>query len=196
MFFYLNKSFIHKIIDQEEKILKIEEKNIFDNIHKSMFLPEQCFINYSYNDELINELYQRIKEEKKEIKKLILYILFQIMLDNYINLINPNDSFTSEELENLSKEIKDSINEYFPTLSIVKITFEAKNEIDIEDIYIKIINSLIKDKKLEDYDYSKNIIVDLENMELTYNIYSELKNVLDNDNEKDFLSTYSFQNFE
>ena len=203
-FFYLNKSFIHKIIDQEEQILKIEEKNIIDNIHKSMFLlslaikSEKYFVNYSYNDELINKLYQRIKEEKKEIKKLILYILFQIILDNYKNLNNPDDSFTSEDLENFSKEVKDSINEYFPSLNIFKITFEPKNEIDIEDVYIKIISSLIKDKKLEDYEYSKNIIeqLDLENIELTHNIYSELKKVLDNDNEKDFLNIYRFKNFE
>ena len=203
-FFYLNKSFIHKIIDKEEQILKIEEKNIFDNIHKSMFLlslaikSEKYFVNYSYNDELINKLYQRIKEEKKEIKKLILYILFQIILDNYKNLNNPDDSFTSEDLENFSKEVKDSINEYFPSLNIFKITFEPKNEIDIEDVYIKIISSLIKDKKLEDYEYSKNIIeqLDLENIELTHNIYSELKKVLDNDNEKDFLNIYRFKNFE
>ena len=61
----------------------------------------------------------------------------------------------------------------------------------IDYIYIEIINSLIKKRKFEDYDYICNIIelLDIENINITKTMYEELSKVL-NSNEsyvKDYM---------
>ena len=205
MFLYSNKSTIHKILNEEDKIVRIKEENLDNYNMKSLFYlaldikGEEYFINYSYSDVIIKNIYSIIKKENKPFRKFMLSIIYDVMLDNYQNLDNSEDSITSEELDKISKEIKSSINDQLQNLEILESDKELPKEIDIENFYIKITIYLIKKRKIENFEYTKDIMeqLDLENIELTNKIYTELKKVFDdNEGKEDYLAHYRIKNFD
>ena len=211
MALYLNKTKINQILYEEDKIIPIKNESMNKDCLKSMFylvlaIKNQNFIiNYSYESALIKKLYLIIKNEKNELKKYILYFLFDIILDNYQELNNTEESFSSDELEKISEEIKSHIEEQKQFLNnITKINIisneqdKEKELNEIEEIYINIVISLIKNKKLDDYEYSKDIMeqLDLENIELTNKMYEEIKKLFDENIKEDYINYYQFKNID
>ena len=67
---------------------------------------------------------------------------------------------------------------------------------NIEEIYLKIIISLLEKEKLEDYEYASNIFeqMGLKEINITENIYNELKEIFGSD--KKYIKKYLIKNFE
>ena len=209
MALYLNKTKIDQLLYDEDKIIPIINECMNKDCLKSMFylvlaIKSQNFIiNYSYESVLIKKLYLIIKNEKSGLRKYILYFLFDIMLDNYQELNNTEESFSSDELEKISEEIKSHIEEQKQFLNnITKINIisneqdKEKELNEIEEIYNNIVISLIKNKKLDDYEYSKDIMeqLDLDNIELTNKIYEEIKKLFDDKKKEDYINNYQIKN--
>ena len=204
MFFYFNKTTIHKILEAEDKIINIEANMINQQSLKSLFYlalaikNEKFVINYAYNKIFINDLYMIAKSEKSSLKQLLFYIFFDIILENYKQLDKTEDSISGEELDKMTKEIENSINEKYYILENYNITLPPKKEYDFENIYSKIIIYLIMNKKFEEYEYAKNIMeqLDLENIEFTYKIYNELEKFFEDNYNEDFLDDYKIKDME
>ena len=77
-YIYLNRNVIQKILYDEDIILRINNENINYNGIKSLFYialaiyKDRDILNYSYNKIFINDLYEKVKKEENDKKKLIL----------------------------------------------------------------------------------------------------------------------------
>ena len=148
---YLNKNEINDILYNEDKIVPIINECIDNNSLKSIFYlaaainNNKFIINYSYDSSFIKKVYSWIENEKNALKKYILSILFDSILDNYQELSNTEDSTSSEELTKFSEEIKNNIKtpkEIFDEFKInisQKISENQEDISKIENIYNKII---------------------------------------------------------
>ena len=207
-FFYFYKSFIPKILENEDKMIIINEKytnkiNISFLFYLSLIIQDNIIVvNYSYDFYFINNLYNHMNEEKSELKKIIICILFYTII-YYFNCF---DDSNTEKTDEIIKEIKEFlgtqksiINEFNMNLDLdFDSDFDDNNLFNIEDIYSQIIISLIRNKKFENYDSTKNIMddLDLENIEITSIIYENLKNEFDQNSEADYIKDYKINNFE
>ena len=89
---YLNKNEINDILYTEDKIVPIINECIDNNSLKSIFYlaaainNNKFIINYSYDSSFIKKVYSWIENEKNALKKYILSILFDSILDNSMPL--------------------------------------------------------------------------------------------------------------
>ena len=202
MVLYLNKTKIDKLLYDEDKVIPILNECMNKDYLKSMFYlvlaikSSQFIINYSYESALIKKVYLRIKDEQKPLRKYISCILFDIILDNYQELNNTEESFSSDEFVRMSEEIENFIKEQRQILQTLNINFLVQNEIiEVENLYNEIIISLIKNKKLDAYEYSKDIMeqLDLNNIELSINMYEALKKLFDEKYKEDYIDNYKIK---
>ena len=206
LLFYLNRIKIQEILDKEDKIVDIDEENINNISLKSLFylslaiLNDSYVINYSYKKDVIMNLYNNIKKEGKNYKKLLLYIIFNILLNNYEQLDTSDDSLTDGEIDEIKNEIKNFLNEQLLILKKSDLFLNKKEDdlLDIENTYSGILIWLIKNRKFEDYKYVEDIMVqlDLENIELTNNMFKEIKKEFDENSKKDYIDNYKIKKFE
>ena len=201
---YLNRFPIQKILLDEDKLLEIKIENINYNGIKSLFYlalsitNDKYVLNYSYGIHFINEIYEKIKEEGNDIKKLILYILLRIIYENYNNLNNTTESNENDNKDETSEEIKDFLDRHFSLLDNFDECGKPIRE-DVEDIYIKIIISLIREKKFDNCNYNTAELLeqlDMENIELTNKMFIAFKKEFDDNSSKEYLDSYKIKNEE
>ena len=202
-FLYFNREYIDKILYQSEKIahFKYDEKN--ENLSFYFYLnllikddPE--ILNYTYDEEYIIKLNNKQKENENKYNKLILSKIIIELANDYKETF---DYFNNEDEKKYNKIINDNLNiiqNYNNLIKELDIIW-TKEDIcskNLEEIYILIINSLIKRRKFEDYEYTYNIInqLDLENINITKLMFKELYNIL-NSNE-DYINDYIILNEE
>ena len=205
-FFYLNRIKIEKILNEEDKIIEINKEDINYISLKSLFylsldiLNDRNVINYSYKKDFIIALYSSIKSEEKNLKKLLLYIIFDILFNNYRQIDSSDDSFTDDEQNEFTEEINIFLNQKLSILNEYNLFLDKKENvlIDIENIYSRIIIWLIKNRKFEDYKYVEDIMtqLDLKNIELTNNMFKEIKKEFDENSKEGYIDDYKIKNSE
>ena len=201
-FLYFNRNVIHKILIDGNKIISINQnhKNLSDYFYLSLLLLENPFIiNYKYSIEYILETYQIQKEilSKSYIKKLILAKLVIEIINYFIDLEEEyNEKKRHKEIIKIKNEsilyIKNNIN-IFKDLNI-NITEEIFLQKKIDEIYIMIIISLIKNDKLSDYEYTYNIIsqLNLESININHEMFVTLSKILESD--EIYIKKYKIKN--
>ena len=184
-FIYLYRDWFHKILYDREEIAKIElgeqKKNLYYNFYLNLLIKENPeIINYTYSLDFIKAIN---KERKKTLQKHKLIMFSKIivdLIDNYRETDEYNENEERVELEEIKKE----------NIQIIKNNIEAFKEIDlnlnkddilkkkIDEIYFDVINALISSKKIEDFEYSSNLLeqLDLQNINLTKTIFDGLMN--------------------
>ena len=203
-FLYFNRINIHNILYNEDKLIpiKYDEKNnhLSYFFYLSLLIMENInIINYYFSIDYIKEIYKE-KINKNNKYKLIIFSKFIIELINNYRGINEFYENENNKLEFIKIE-NESKNNIKNNIYIFKEIDLDINEKDIklkkiEEIYILIINALIKKRKFEDYEFTYNIInqLDLENINITYLMFKELYNIL-NSNE-DYIIDYIIFNEE
>ena len=149
-------------------------------------------INFEFSIDIIKNIIKLKIKDSSEIKKII---LSKIVID----LINSYEGFNlnSDELKDIN--IKTSLDILKNSCDIFKkMNIEIKNNIKnikLEEIYIKIIISLIENRKLEDYNYAYDIIeqLNLEYINLTKNMIEKLLQLLNS--EESFIKDYIILNY-
>ena len=194
-FLYYNRKQFHEILYNEEELINLNEneqnKNLYYYFYLFLLINEnRDIMNYIYDFKYIENKYQILLNEKSQLKQIILSRIFIQLIDNFKcseEYMDEDDE--NEKLDNILRYCEiaiekniDAINKY----NLEKNDIQNKN---IDDIYIQIIIWLIKNNKFEDYDYSYNIIndLDLENINITNNMFIELSKIL---NEKDIIKRY------
>ena len=130
---YLNRLPIQNILLEEDKMINISNENINYNGNKSLFYlalsinSDKYVLNYSYDFDFVNELLDKIKREEIGIKKLILYILLDIIYENYKQLSNTTESNDNDQKEKTSEEIKAFINQNLSLLNEFDIFLILRN---------------------------------------------------------------------
>ena len=206
-YIYLNRNVIQKILYDEDIILRINNENINYNGIKSLFYialaiyKDRDILNYSYSKNFINDLYEKVKKEENDKKKLILYIILDILIENFKQLNNSTESDDTDIKEKISEEIKNYINQNLSLFDEFELNIKSinKNTIDIEELYIKIIISLYRDKKIDNMEYDSSgllEILDMRNIEPTNKMYESFKKEFDENSSKEYLNIYKIKSKE
>ena len=189
--FYLCRKIIHNILYNYDEILEIN-LNLFENKLSQFFyfelLIQANLIDYKYSFDIINNLYYRSQYESNPNIKI--FIISKITLE----LINNYESFTEDN--KYSYDIKDFFNNILEKNKKDDILKEINlNSSKIDQIYIDIINILIRTNKFSNSDYCYNIIdqLDLKNINITKTMFDELIKVL---NDKNITKIYLISNKE
>ena len=148
------------------------------------------YINYSYDFDLVKDIYNRMTEER-QIRKFILYILAYPIIYNYKG---SDESNSLDKLDKILIEIDKFIKNQQPILRKYNLNLDLDNYdlFNIDDIYCQFILSLIKNEKLKNFKEAKDIMeqLDLENIELTHDMYIILKKEFDENSNKKYLAQY------
>ena len=181
-FLFFNNNKIHSILYKEEEVFKISENiNLSELFYLSLLIgqnPET--IDYSYSLEYIKLVYNELIkiENLKSIKKIILSKIIISLIYNYKGEDEYNEEEDSKELDMLEKNSKEIIDENMDIFRELNIECKSSEIYDckIDNLYMEIILSLIKENRFDDYSFCKNIIsqLDLENINITKSIYEGL----------------------
>jgi len=185
IFIYFNRNWFHKVLYDREEIAKIEfgeqKKNLYYNFYLNLLIKEEYYlVHYIYSLDFI----KRINIERKKTSQKFRLIMFsKIILDliyNYRGTEEYNENDDSFELEKIKKENRQIINSNIEVFKEIDLNLNGDDVLKkkIDEIYIEIINALIKSKKIEDFDYSCNVFeqLDLENISLTKTIFDGFMN--------------------
>ena len=195
IFCYFQKNLINDILYQEEKIININNNNNKYNFafyfYLDLLIEDNIdIINYSYDYNFINEINSENKLEKNEIKKVIISKVILELIFNFRGFNkNKNIKINLDSIEKHNKEnIRNNIH-IFRELNL-NLNGDEIEEMTLEEIYSEIINSLIKNKKFEVYDYAYNILhqLEIENLEITKKMYDDLSATLNS--KESFINNY------
>ena len=207
-FIYNNKNEIKKLLYDEDIILILDNKVISNNNYMSdyfylyeIIIDDKEIINYLYDFELIKKLIERMKAENHNLKKFILYIFADSILYNYKD--SNNDS-SSDENKDIYNKIHNEIDEFIKSQQQILKEFDLNldllsyKDFNIDNIYAEIIISLIKNKKFDDFKYTKNIMkqLDIQNIELTKEMFNALQKEFNDYSNKEYIAYYKITNEE
>ena len=189
---YFNKKNIHYILYESEIIIELDQrllKSYYDFFYTDLLIMnDPDIINYSFSLDIIKKLNSYMDNNEDTLKNIILSKISIDLIKNYKN----NENYNIDEDENqlniivkINNEIIDKNMKFFRDLNNIynKDTFISKK---IDEIFIDIIIELIKSNKFSDYEYTFNIILqlNLESIHLTNNMFYKLYNFLKEDNIK------------
>ena len=187
-FFYNNEKSIHEILYEEEELIEINDnyiKNLSDLFYADLLINNNNMdiIDYSFSFSLIEKINDLIKKDNNTIKNIIISKISLDLIDYYLET-NRYDKYKDNNriqlIKNYNSHIIENNIEFFEKFNFDydKSNILSKN---IDDIYIKIIISLVNSNQFKDFDYIYNIFnqLDLESIHLTDNMLEQLKEILD-----------------
>ena len=195
---YYNKNNIEEILYNEEEIIKIENEIINNQLVDYFYLSllirgNPDIINYVYSFSIIKILNEKYKKDNNEIyKKVIISKIILELINNYKGTDN-YDEKDDEEIQKIENENTKLISDNIFIFRDLKLDWDLDDfkRMLIDEIYIKIIIALIKIEQFDNYDYTSNILeqLDLKNIEITKKMLDELDTVL-NSNES-YINNYN-----
>ena len=197
-YLYLNKERIHIILYNEDENITINSemmKKFSDYYYLYFLIRAEELLNYKYEYGFLSELKEKVNIQKSPIKKIIFSKILLCLIKNYNEIYGDEFGDKCEEMEedckNWINSEKHSLKKYNINLDLDKL---ADDGVEIDDIYINILISLIKNNKLNDSQDTLNILSELEIKDLRLNkkIYNGLKPIFnENDLKKYLISSYS-----
>ena len=151
-FFYCNREIIKNILYEADTNIKIVKECVNDDYllsfyYLSYIINDDIYnINYTYDIDIINELYSRMLNEKEELKRFILYILAFPIIYNYEGFNEPHTSIEEDKLKIIYKNIGEYMRRQQPVLDEFDLNLDLTNyeTLNIDYIYSEIIISLIR----------------------------------------------------
>ena len=197
-YLFHNKKTIHKILYDNEKTIKIlpNGNNFFSNLFYLILLikDQPGITNYIYSFDYIINVNNYRKNSNNILTCFILTMIIIELIDNFRNSEDFYEEIYEDELKAIyeeNKKIRDNFinsNEKYYDLNLNKNQVKINN---IEEIYSKIVISLITKEKLKDYKLSEDIFNQLgfDFINITENIFQNLFVVFNNN--KNFIQKYT-----
>jgi hypothetical protein len=191
-FFYLDNKAINKILYEEEEIIQIENKKYEYSFiyYLSLLLKDnKDIVNFNFEIDFIKIIDNDNNNQENELQKLFVSKIILDIIYSYEGTEN------DEDIEKMKEKNKKYITDNKNLLKNYNLNIDEIDEISLEKLYINIIIELIKNKKFENYDFSYNILInlDLENIDINQNMFKELKNIL---NEEKYIKDYKVNDIE
>ena len=208
-FFYFNRECVHKILYDSDEIIHFNYEEINKNLSFYFYLillinDKPNTLNYTYDSKYIKEINVQQGQNEDENDEKVLYkkiITSKIIIELAKDYKTSNDCFDDENekiLDDIVDNNKTIIEQNMHIFKEIDINLKLEEipSISIDLIYIEIIISLIKERKFEDYEYSYNIInqLDLENIDITKPMFDKLYEILNNN--EDYINDYIISNEE
>ena len=181
-FLYFNRNEIHKILYDYEETIKLNNDIVKNDISNYFYLllligDNPTIINYEYSIDFIINIYDQLKKENKNIKKIILSKIIIELINNYkdSDAYNENEDellneFVNNSLENINNNSKEFIE--------MELNLKVMKSRKIDEIYCNIINTLINSNNNYEYIYEIIKELDLENIYITRTMFDQLSKVL------------------
>ena len=196
-FFSFHKEIIHKILYEYEEVINIktdEQKKRLDyNFYLNLLINDNLeVINYSFPfDYIIN-----INNERKKIEDKYKLIFISKCIIGLIYNFKGTDEFNDDEnqkiLVKIENENKNIIKNNIKVFNTINLDLDEKNieSIKIDESYILLIKSLIINRIFDDYEYTCNILnqIELIKINLTKDMFDELFTILDE--KKEYIIEY------
>ena len=195
---FLNISNIQKILHIEDKIIYVEFKN--QTLTELYYLTKLICknissIDFSFTFDFIKKIHNININENKAFRKIILSKIILELIDNYKNL-DIKDIIDEEEIENIVNKNRLYISENINYLSQIGLNYNEKDieKIDIEDLYVEIVYSLIKSDKMKYKELSKIFNqIDLGSIDISKKIYEKYLEKLFNNSNDNKLEQYAIK---
>jgi hypothetical protein len=196
---YFNSYKIEKILYENDELIEIKPNNILINLSYYFYLDllikhNENIENYIYTIDLIKAIDEQQKniDQKEIFKKLLISKIIIELIDNYKGCMNYNEDKDDKILQMIEEDnkiiIKDNIHA-FTDLNInwtsdSFINKKNKDYIEIQQIYIEIIISLINNNFNDENIVKKEIIdqIEIEGIDLTKTMLDELSKELNTNN--------------
>ena len=198
-YLFFNRIIINKILYNEEQIIFIKKK--FNKLNSYFYLnllinDNKDIINYTYSLDFIKEINTEQNNQNEDYKLFINAKIIIELINNHKQYEDYNEE-ENEELDLIINQNKLIIKEKINIFKEIGLNWN-ENEINkkkIDEIYIEIINALIKCRKFNDENNVIDIIeqLDLENIHLTKKMLDNLNNFL-KINEIVILNNYKIYN--
>lgn len=201
-FLYFNRKKVHEILLDSDKTIHFEyeeNKNLSFYFYLVLLIKDMPYIlNYTFDLEYFKEINDKQDQNEEIYKKLVISKIIIELVNEYKSIY---DYFGDENEEKLNLIIN-------MNLTIIKDNITAFKEMDInwtevefsstsiDLIYIEIIIALIKQKKLEDYEYSYELIkqLNIDSIDINNTMYDKLYDLLNKD--EDYINNYIISNKE
>ena len=198
-FIYFAKNEIHSILFEEEEFIDIkydpEKLELPFLFYFSLLIKDKPdIINYSFQ-------FNFIEENIKDIQNIVKKNQFKVILKSKINIDLINnfrgmDNYDEDKYDEiLNKTENENKNFIINNIALKNLNLFYNDDkiisIPIDRLCIDIIISLIKLKKFEDFDYTINILnqIEIENIFITEAMFQELHNLLNS--YEDYITDYS-----
>ena len=193
-FLYANNCNIHKCLYEDEEVIYIKSEKI-NNISFYLYLclileNYKTIVDYNYSLQFIKDINNQTCDGV--LKKIIISKIILELINNYSNY-NYNKS-EDEELNSISQNSVEIINKNIKNIDSIKDldlnwTCDKIKSMNLDEIYIDILTSLIKSKNFGDNNFTFDILnqIEMENFDLTEIMINNLFNLFD---DKDFLAKY------
>ena len=180
-FFYLDNKSLYDILYQEDKVIQIEKKKYEYSFiyYLSLLIKEkENTTNFNFEIEFIKKIDENDNQEN-ELQKLFVSKIILDLIYNYEGTKEKKD----EDLAKIKERNKKNIKENIKLFNNYNLNLENIEKLSIDKLYLCIIIELIKNKKLENYDFEYDILskLNLENIDINKNMLEELKNILDDE---------------
>ena len=188
---YLNVKRLSNILYDTEEILFISHEDFNKSLSEYYYLDlliniNKNVINFAYSFDFIKNINNDNKKNDKPLRKLIISKIILDFIDNYKNLDN-DDEYNEKEVEAIENENKSLIIEKFSILADeieLNLGIDKVIEMKINDLYVEIIYTLMRNKKIEDYKFATNIFkqMDLDSINISKEINEKCLELYNNNN--------------
>ena len=183
LLYFLRKT-IHTTLYKEDEIIFIQNDNNNKEIGYYFYLDllineNPVIIDYSYSIEFL----EKANNERRQIKDKYQKIILAKVIIDLIYYFKGTDEYNEEEdkdtLGQIEEDNRQEIKNCKNVFHSIGLIFDEK-EIEIkkiDELYLEVINALIKQRKIEDFGYTYNILNQLElmNINLTNNMLNGIR---------------------
>lgn len=202
---YFIRGKVHKILYDSENIIDLKndenKMGLSSYFYLDLLVNDNIdILNYTYSKEYIENLKSLQENSNDKIyKEIIISKIIIELINNYkgSKTYEEENENSKSELNNIEEVNKNLINSNINNI-VIELNLNISNILKkkIDEIYIEIINKLIELKKFDDYNYTYNIIsqLDLENIYITQTMFEQLSKTLNTKN--DFINDYIISNID
>ena len=193
-FIYFYEQNIHHVLYEFDKIININnfklKMNFAELFYLDLLISDNVeIVNYTYNFELLINIFQLFNKKYKIGKDYKIALASNILLNlinNYCGTDNYNESINGEEINKMKNELENEINNNLDEFNkLLNISEENIKKLKIDDLYCKIVISLIKSNNLNDFNSLNNIFkeIELDKINIENKILPSLQEAFEENNE-------------
>jgi len=201
-YFYNNRIRINHVLYEEDKFIVVKNYNQEELLTNLFFLillikAQEEVTNYIYDFKLIENVNNFRKNCSNKLTTLIISMLIIDLIKNFRgSSVNYDDSYEKDlnQINDENKKIRDNFN--FKNELNIKLNTKSIKSNNVEELYLNLIISLIENEKLNDYEFTINILeqLELKTINITKTMYNKLKEIFDYKN--NFIQKYMISKFE